>query len=669
MRHDRVLGLQPPSRSRELDRALQASQVVGLILASACGFTVVAAPPYRTVLFSGDLGSDSHANFVSIGVAPWPRVMIGGYGLRLKIVDDRHVIGTLFEESNGGIPSSAVWHLGAPEQRERLPHGSAVGEIIFDGNEDGLIVGAVVTAEDHGRRCRPAAWSFPTGDLTGSAELRTASALDEWSDCPWSGDPDALLVAVGNRSLSGDRTALAAGLVWTQDYGGFAAGFRTGISGRDVPMELESLPGYLDGTAWCGDGGNRLARWADQIGGIVQPEAALGGDWHLGGVLGNGRVRVPQPSALCIAVHAWEPRVWFGPHEVKLAESCGCTGSAPSACLTPIDGGAFERTTDVRLSGYLAGASAAGRQPITFGSIGVETIPAGAVCNSEVCPTQHAIVAHWIDAPQPSLTALADLHTIEPLASDLDRPESAVARVQPRNTGATAGQQSRAFIALGAVGSGWSDQDLDIAVEGADWTSDPEHGNQWCYRRADAISVSPPGYSIESLHDATDRGILVGIAVQRNQFGNVTDRRACYLTSVHDLDGDLSHGGGDLGILLTAWGPVQPGTLESTYDFNFDPSREDNAIDGGDLGLLLTNWSVAGFDPAVHVVVHCDESEWSEPRLRIPFLMSSLQLLGFADLDGLGQELLPMQHQQRVTVCDCIVELAAILQEIDDDPR
>ncbi len=668
MGHDRVLSLRPPSRSRGLDRALQASQVVGLILASACGFTVVAAPPYRTVLFSGDLGSDSHSNFVSIGVAPWPRVMTGGYGLRLKIVDDRHVIGTLFEESNGGIPSSAVWHLGAPEQRERLPHGSAVGEIIFDGNEDGLIVGGIVTVEDQRLRCVPAVWSFPTGDLVGNAELLTARALDEWNECSSGGVPHALLVAVGNRSLSGDRTALAAGLVWTQDYGGFAAGFRTVVSGQSEPTELELLPGFLDGTAWCGDGSNPNARWADQIGGIVQPQSGLGGDWHLGAVLGNGRMRVPQPSPLCIAVHAWEPRVWFGPHEVRLAESCGCSGSEPSSCFTQLPDGAFERTTDVRLAGYLAGAAAAGRQPVAFGSIGVETIPAGAACSSEVCPTQHAVVAPWIDALRPSLTALADLHTIEPLASDLDRPESAVARVQPRNTGASGGQQSRALIAVGAVGSGWSDSDPDNFVEGAVWISDPERENQWCYLRADAVSVSPPGHSIESLHDATDRGVLVGIAVHRDPFGNVTVRRACYLTSVYDLDGDLTHGGGDLGILLTAWGPVQQGTLESTYDFNFDPSREDNAIDGGDLGLLLTSWSTGGFEPSVRVVVHCDESGWGEPRLRLPFLMSSLQLLGFADLDGLGQELLPMQHQQRVAVCDCIVELAAILQEIDDDP-
>lgn len=107
-------------------------------------------------------------------------------------------------------------------------------------------------------------------------------------------------------------------------------------------------------------------------------------------------------------------------------------------------------------------------------------------------------------------------------------------------------------------------------------------GMQWsdCFHPLGASCLGPDSCSMLVEADAAFAGrpFLGGATCDDGDLDGLPD--ACSPPNSPDLDGDGVVGGSDLGILLTAWGTIDP---------DVDLSG-DRIVDGADLGQLLTAW-------------------------------------------------------------------------------
>ena len=91
-----------------------------------------------------------------------------------------------------------------------------------------------------------------------------------------------------------------------------------------------------------------------------------------------------------------------------------------------------------------------------------------------------------------------------------------------------------------------------------------------------ALVPAGAGWVLERAHAINDAGRIVGFGIHNGQpRGFLLIPEVC----AGDLDGDQNVGGGDLALLLSAWGQAGPGDLSG-----------DGTTDGMDLALLLAAW-------------------------------------------------------------------------------
>ncbi len=104
--------------------------------------------------------------------------------------------------------------------------------------------------------------------------------------------------------------------------------------------------------------------------------------------------------------------------------------------------------------------------------------------------------------------------------------------------------------------------------------------------------------------------------------------------------------------------------LDETAPIDLDG---DGVVNGVDLGIMITGWTGTGPGARLRVALACDETQWREAIVRYPYVQSASELLGFGDLNDLGQSLSQSSPSQRETVCSCVSLLASALAEASDD--
>jgi hypothetical protein len=116
--------------------------------------------------------------------------------------------------------------------------------------------------------------------------------------------------------------------------------------------------------------------------------------------------------------------------------------------------------------------------------------------------------------------------------------------------------------------------------DGATWaTVDTVTSNAgaWVERSFSVTDFVQPGPAVRVRFRASDISNDSTVEAAIDDFR--VDAFACDLTNPADLDGDGTIGGGDLGLLLSHWGPSTFGDLDG-----------DGVVGGSDLGLLLSAW-------------------------------------------------------------------------------
>jgi len=614
--------------------------------------------PYRVVLFAGDLGPDRLAGTTasSKAMSRWPCISEVGDGLRFRIVGDA-VFGnlTLSESgisSQGGITRAARWSFGDTTTSTLLPlpevSGQVVGSAVADAGGSGLAAGAIWLTDQWSTSSQAACW---TNALDASFDLQAPYVMqsdERWESC---GLPvvDTWFTAVGEVDEQ-SGTALAGACVASLGGGVYAAGVGVKVSVDRGVLSVFRVDAELEST-WC-SGGIGQDYVSTEIPMCVIGRGSELSDDAILGIRGAS----PTVSPNCAVQYECGSYVWRDGADLGSVTPCTCDGQStqPSCVWVNQDTGLSERLANVRLSSCVPEDRATLRPRVAAGCLEVRIDEFGSTCSSFGCNELHAAALieqglGWSNG------ALCDLHSV--IGSNAGAEASAAARIMARVV-PTGSDPTAAWMIVGTFGSGLLANQSPSAARGSFWLSRSEQENlEWCFTDANDVTLSPPGWTIQAVHDATPDGIAVAVA-RKDQ-----ERRLCYLTSIADLNGDLLVDGADTGALLARWGLDGAGHDE-TAPIDLDG---DGVVNGVDLGIMITGWTGTGPGARLRVALDCDETQWREAIVRYPYVQSATELLGFGGLNDLGQSLSQSSPSQRETVCSCVSLLASVLAEASDD--
>ncbi len=612
-----------------------------IVLMSVDVVALAGVPTYRVVAFAGSIGSGVVQGQSALNVSRWPAVHRGGDGLRFRIGDHGMVFGTIEDDSfSSSEDTNAVWslrgarwQLGDASSRSILPFPQgAIGTVLCDANEDGSIVGGAIFSTDAVISVRAAAWSYMDGTYAGSPFIDMPIAPGGFGDC-FTVDPDSLLTAVGPRDTSPARVAIVAGIASVVHSGGWSDGFTASLTRNGQFDNVERFPDTVDAT-WC-DSWSALPPQRSSFGQCISWSGShVPFHWYDCSVIGSIRETTDGASAHCLDTQFWDFCRWSTTSQQVLIEHCrGCIDKHHLPCVQQDpDSLTYSTVTDLRIGGFTA-ASIEGAPAAFSGIIEVRTEQDGAqICSSVECPHSHAAVVTASLPPSESAVKLWDLHSVLP--SDMPEApiESGIARMRSLNyqTGPDLQEESR-WVAVGATGGGFRAGESGGEKSGCIWLGRQATGGgtEWCAWDVNQISIRPEGLFVDALHDIDGTGLAVGVATEIQ--GNVAVKKLVFLTAPADLNGDLTVGGADLGLLLGAWGRVPP---DATVRFDLN---QDGSITGADLGLLLGSWGGYGPGGLAHVQLACGNQPWRSPLQRFPYISQASELLGFQSLDQLGE--------------------------------
>jgi len=251
---------------------------------------------------------------------------------------------------------------------------------------------------------------------------------------------------------------------------------------------------------------------------------------------------------------------------------------------------------------------------------------------------------------------LWDLHSVLQAGRPSDGlGGSAIARIlyEERPVGNTS--ETRC-LAVGAVSTNAVSNNLSGQKNGYIWVGAAAGGGaaDWCAWNVNVIAICPSDVVVESVHDMNDAGIAIAV-VSSIHDGTAVPRLA-YLTPVADINGDLKVDGGDLGILLGDWGPVEGVEARRLHDLN-----QDGNINGADLGLFLGGWGDYSGE-AMRVWIGCQGQPWNRPVERLPYIRRASELLGFSTLGELGETARHLSSDGQVGLCSTVQILAGALE-------
>lgn len=612
---------------------------------------------YRVVVFDGVLHSTQPGNLLGQNLATWPLVSAGGDGLRFRFCGDRTVIGTTSVSESGaatlGDLRGAAWRVGTTAAPTHLPIPvGAVGSVATDANDDGTIVGGIIGSPDGIESVQAAAWSYSDASLSGAPNVTPAFQGIFLGQC-FDQLPPSLLTAVGPRDSTPSHKAMVAGAAGIVNGGLWNDGFWGAITANGDFSDIGRLPGVAD-TSWC-------ASWPPIAGKrcVIVPCVAWNGSttpatWSSCTAIGSQRNTVTTPDAGCIDSQKWDFYRWSSATSQQIIGHCrGCDGSSLDPCVSisttqpPI----YEAVTDLRLNAFAPERSVF---PAAYaGTIQVRSsTSATGICSSQFCPQSHAAVVTTVNPQDPSSMRLWDLHSV--LQKDRlndGSGGSAIARILYEERQTINGPET-SWLAVGAVSNDPGDPNLSGSEDGYIWVGKAaaDTATDWCAWNVNAIAICPSGMVVESVHDMNDAGIAIAI-VSSTHDGNPVPRLA-YLTPVADINGDLKVDGGDLGVLLGDWGPVQSVEERRLHDLN-----QDGKINGADLGLFLGGWGDYSGE-AMRVWIGCQGQPWSRPLERLPYIQRASELLGFSSLDELGETARRLSTDEQVGLCSVVDILA-----------
>ena len=614
--------------------------------------------PYRVVLFAGDLGPDRLVGTTasSKAMSRWPCISEVGDGLRFRIAGTA-VFGnlTLSESgisSQGGITRAARWSFGDTTTSTLLPlpevSGQVVGSAVADASGSGLAAGALWLTDQWSMSSQAAFWA---NALDASIDLQAPYVMESdqrWESC---GLPvvDTWFTAVGELDEQ-SGTALAGACVASLGGGVYAAGVGVEVSVDRGVLSVFRVDAGLEST-WC-SGGIGQDSVSTEIPMCVMRHGSDLSDDAILGIRGESR----NVSALCAMSQDWGSHVWQNLVDIRAVTPCLCDGqtSHPPCAWENPDTGLSERLANVRLSSFLPEDHAVLRSAASAGCVEVRIADGESTCSSRGCNELHAVA--YIEPGSGRLNpVIYDLQSV--IGTNSGEVASAASRIVAQVTPASDGSTA-AWMIVGTYGSGLLANQSASTARGSFWLSRREQENlEWCFTDANDVTLSPPGWTIQAVHDATPDGIAVAVA-RKDQ-----ERRLCYLTSIADLNGDLLVDGTDIGALLARWGLDGAGHDE-TAPIDLDG---DGVVNGADLGIMITGWTGTGPGARLRVALDCDETQWREAIVRYPYVQSATELLGFGDLNDLGQSLSQSSPSQRETVCSCVSLLASALAEASDD--
>ena len=616
---------------------------------------------YRVVVFDGVLHSTQPGNLLGQNLATWPLVSAGGDGLRFRFCGDRTVIGTTSVSESGMATLSdlrgAAWRIGTTTAPIHLPiPAGAVGSVATDANDDGTIVGGIIGSSGGVESVQAAAWSYSEASLSGAPYVSTAFQGIVLGQC-FDQLPPSLLTAVGPRDSSAGRKAMVAGTAGIVNGGFWNDGFWGAITANGEFSDIGRLPGVAD-TSWC-------ESWPPIAGKrcVIVPCVAWNGstipaNWSSCTAIGSRRNTTFVPTEFCFDSQKWDFYLWNIGSEKQLIDNCrGCDGNALEPCVSigssqPL---IYETVTDLRL-----GAFAPDRSSLLAAYAGVIQVRSSTpdeICDETGCSQAHAAVVTAISAQDPSAMRLWDLHSVLQAGRASDGVGgSAIARILHEERQTNNGPEAR-WLAVGAVSNDPDDPNLSGSGNGYIWVGKAaaDTATDWCAWNVNAIAICPSGMVVESVHDMNDAGIAIA-TVSSTRDGNPVLRLA-FLTPVADINGDLKVDGGDLGVLLGDWGPVQSFEERRLHDLN-----QDGNINGADLGLFLGGWGDYSGE-AVRVWIACQGQPWSRPLERLPYIQRSSELLGFSSLDELGETTRRLSTDEQVGLCSVVNILADALEE------
>ena len=614
--------------------------------------------PYRVVLFAGDLGPDRYAS-VGSGVdasanqalSRWPSLGPNGNGSRFQFSDSMTIVGTYCVPAAGSLGRigecrAAIWQLGLPSSRIALAlPPTAVASVARACNAQGLVAGAIIVDNAEGRTdIRAAAWQLPPMGSASTASVTVIADDPAWSDCNESGTNTWFTAVSPSEHLTGE--ALAVLSVGSLGGGSICASGTCVIPPQEPISAAIRLRSAGTAVGWCGSlQDTQSSEFAECFANERHAPLVSISDCV---ILGAQRPLVGATAA-CVQEQEWDGVAWKQVERDEVALHCPCDSAPVSVCVhQDTAAGLSYRVSAVRIGSWLTGSPSIGRAPMGGGCMGVNIREIGAECSTGLCSRMHAFVQ--MDPLKPvEASGLVDLHSVISQGQTCQPMHSAVAAL----TANTGGFQAHC-VAVGMTSDGvWSDEEL-VGASGAIWLGRwSNSASEWCYLDANEVALQAPGWRIQSLHDATLGGVLLGIAQQSDS------RRLCYLTSSADFDGDLRVDGGDVGVVLTSWGTNGAGSGEMPpVDLTGD-----QIVDGEDFGVLLTAWTGSDPDSRVRVVLDCQESQWQAAIIRLPFVEQAAYALGFDGLDGLADSLRPVARTARESVCACVSTLAELLAE------
>lgn len=635
--------------ARPAHRRAELLIAISAVASTSITFQASATPQvYRAVVLASSLGPRSIESNSLFKLAYWPSLSVFGEGLRFRIVRGDTIIGTVLSNGETGPAGCRAMRWGpltgaAPSGPATLPVSvDAIGTVATDGNDAGVVVGAMLFDSATDPAVTASAWQPTTiADVGGSSPSRIFGTSNPWC----SGQPiDSIALAVGAADTSSAHNALATGAIaavhnsrWSRS---FAA--RVGISGAQGTPFGDGLS-----SSWCSSWPTSDPQIASFSQAVVPPSDEGFPTWQACYALGSRRQTVNGPTDLCVWTQYWDSFAWNQSDDVSIVEHCvACDDSYPinAPCVRTI-GSELVHVSDVRLSSVAIGNTLARRSSAFAGLIEERRAPISEGCSSANCAHAHAAVVLDPIAPE-SDRRLFDLHEHVPTINATGHNHSGIARI-------TSVPTSGYWIGVGATGADFRNPVGEL--HGCIWVGREQtnQSTQWCAFDADMITLRPPGIIIEAIHDITQTGVAVGIARDIRE-GAASTELLVLLTEPSDLNGDLQVNGSDLGLLLGLWGPINPSD-QLNGDMN-----EDNVVNGADLGIFLGNWNWIGTGSGSTVRVECALDQWAVSN-PIPISVA-VNALGFASLDDLGEFARALPTSVQVQLCETVTVLAIALE-------